>query len=147
MKLSDMVAKKTGLPDGFSGSRMKWDEISEPFEIVKAAILSRPLVAENGEVILFEQGPKAGQPIPDRQLVLQIRTKSGKSIIVRTNSPRLVPLFTADLDAQEPVGKNQYGDDIYAVEAPEGMVRFVAFNYPYKNGKKGDVADLEEVEE
>ena len=145
MKLGDMIAKKTGLPDGFSGSRVKWNDVNETFEIEKAAVLSRPAINDQGEIMTYQQGPRAGQPIPDRQLVLQIKTEKGQVLVVRTNSPRLVPLFTGDLD-READGKNQFGDDVFIVEAPEGKLRFVTFKYPYKNGQKGDVADLEEVD-
>ena len=107
--------------------------------------LEYDLCNDQGEVMTYQQGPRAGQPIPDRQLVLQIKTEKGQVLVVRTNSPRLVPLFTGDLD-READGKNQFGDDVFIVEAPEGKLRFVTFKYPYKNGQKGDVADLEEVD-
>lgn len=146
MKLGDMIAKKTGLPDGFSGSRVKWNDVNETFEIEKAAVLSRPAINDQGEVMTYQQGPRAGQPIPDRQIVLAIETVSGKHLVVRTNSRRLTSLYSGDLD-REPDGENSFGDEIFFVDAPEGVLRFVGFKQEYKNGQKGDVADLEEVDE
>lgn len=146
MKLSELIAKKNGLPEGFSGSRVKWDDVKEDFQIVKACILQRPARDENGEILTYSQGPNEGKPIPDRQLALMLRTRSGKEILVRTNSRRLTSLYSGDLD-RESDGINQYGDAYFIVEAPEGWMRFIPYKQEYKDGKKGDVADLEEVEE
>lgn len=146
MRLSEMQNKKSGLPAGFEGVRTKWDEVRENFRISKAAILQRPAINEKGEVLTYAQGPRAGQPIPDRQIVLAIETVSGKRLVVRSNSRRLTSLYSGDLD-REPDGENSFGDEIFFVEAPEGVLRFVAFKQEYKDGKKGDVADLEEVDE
>lgn len=144
MKLSEMKAKKSGLPEGFSGERAKWNEISEPFEILKAAVLERPAIGDDGP-LTYSQGPKEGQPIMDRQMALSIKTVSGKEYIIRTNSRRLVSLFSGDLD-REPDFKNSYGDSVYVVEAPEGKIKFVPFRYEYSNGMKGDICDIEEAE-
>ena len=147
MKLSEMKNKRSGLPDGFTGVKMKWEDVKETFTIKKAAILQRPATNEAGEVLTFSQGPKAGEPIPDRQLALAIVTSSGKEFIVRTNSRRLTSLYSGDVDNREPDDRNDFGDEIYLVEAPEGTLRFIPFKMEYKNGKKGDVADLEEIDE
>lgn len=146
MRLSDMVAKKTGLPSGFSGQRVKWNDVRERFQIVKAAVLSRPATNAQGEVLMYQQGPKEGKPIPDLQLALEIKTESGQQLLVRTNSKRLTSLYDGDID-REPDSINQYGDLIFEVEAPEGWLRFVPYNMEYANGQKGQVADLEEAED
>lgn len=146
MRLSEMQNKKSGLPAGFEGVRTKWDDVKENFRIVKAAILQRPARNDAGEVMTYQQGPRAGQPIPDRQIVFAIETVSGKHLVVRTNSRRLTSLYSGDLD-REPDADNVFGDEIFFVDAPEGTLRFVGFKQEYKNGQKGDVADLEEVDE
>lgn len=148
MKLSEMRNKMTGLPDGFSGTKKDWKDLAETFRIEKAAILEKDKKDESGEVILYRQGPKQGQPVPDRQIALQLRTASGEVVLVRTNSPRIVPLFAGDLD-RECDETNRFGDRIYHVEAPEGELKFVPFEMDKKkDGKpiKWDVADLEEVD-
>ena len=141
-----MQNKKSGLPAGFEGVRTKWDDVKENFRISKAAILQRPARNDDGEILTYAQGPRAGQPIPDRQIVLAIETVSGKHLVVRTNSRRLTSLYSGDLD-READGENSFGDEIFFVDAPEGVLRFVGFKQEYKNGQKGDVADLEEVDE
>lgn len=146
MKLSEMKNKKNGLPEGFVGTKTKWEDVKEPFEILKAAILQRPALNEAGEVVVYSQGPNEGKPIPDRQLCLEIQTESGKELLVRTNSRRLTSLYSGDLD-REPDARNYFGDDIFIVEAPEGWLKFVPFKYKYSNGREGDIADLEEVED
>lgn len=146
MRLSEMQNKKSGLPAGFEGVRTKWDDVKENFRISKAAILQRPARNDDGEILTYAQGPRAGQPIPDRQIVLAIETVSGKHLVVRTNSRRLTSLYSGDLD-READGENSFGDEIFFVDAPEGVLRFVGFKQEYKNGQKGDVADLEEVDE
>ena len=148
MKLSEMRNKVTGLPDGFSGIKMDWKDVTETFRIEKAAILEKDKKDESGEVILYRQGPKQGQPVPDRQIAMQLRTASGEAVLVRTNSPRIVSLYTGDLD-REYDEVNRFGDRIYHVEAPEGERKFVPFEMDKKkDGKpiKWDVADLEEVD-
>ena len=145
MRLSEMKNKKNGLPEGFVGVAVKWEDVTEDFEILKVAVLQRPATNEAGEILTFSQGPRAGQPIPDRQLALMIRTRSGKEAIVRTNSRRLTALYSGDLD-REPDMRNIFGDEIFLVEAPEGWIRFVPFPMEYKNGKKYNVADIEEAE-
>ena len=148
MKLSEMKNKVTGLPDGFVGNKKEWKEVAETFRIEKAAILARDKKAEGGNVIVYKQGPKQGQAVPDRQIALQLKTASGESVLVRTNSPRIVSLYTGDLD-RECDETNRFGDKIYYVEAPEGELRFVPFEMDKKkDGKpmKWDVADLEEVD-
>ena len=149
MKLSEMKNKVSGLPDGFVGVRMSWDEVKESFEIVKAVILERDKKDEKGEVVKYTKGPKAGQPVPDRQVVFLIKTESGKQIVVRTNSARLTSLYSGDLD-REPDEVNRFGDHVYFVEAPEGVMKFVPYEQKgIKDGRemKWDIADLEEVEE
>ena len=149
MKLSDMRNKVTGLPEGFEGVKKNWEDVTETFRIEKAAILERDKKDENGETILYRQGPKQGQPVPDRQIAMQLRTASGEAVLVRTNSPRIVPLFTGDLDGRECDEVNRFGDRIFSVEAPEGELKFVPFEMDKKkDGKpiKWDVADLEEVD-
>lgn len=149
MKLSEMRNKVTGLPDGFVGTKKDWKDVSETFRIEKAAILEKDKKDESGEVILYRQGPKQGQPVPDRQIAMQLRTASGEAVLVRTNSPRIVTLFTGDLDGRECDEVNRFGDRIYHVEAPEGELKFVPFEMDKKkDGKpiKWDVADLEEVD-
>ena len=146
MKLSELKNKNSGLPEGFTGVKAKWQDVKEPFEIRKAAILQRPALNEAGEVMVYTQGPNEGKPIPDRQLVLAILTESGKELVVRTNSRRLTSLYSGDLD-REPDAKNYFDDEIYIVEAPEGWLQFVPFKYKYSNGREGDIADLEEVED
>ena len=148
MKLSEMRNKTTGLPDGFSGTKKDWKDVTETFRIEKAAILEKDKKDESGEVILYRQGPKQGQPVPDRQIAMQLRTASGEAVLVRTNSPRIVSLYTGDLD-REYDEVNRFGDRIYHVEAPEGELKFVPFEMDKKkDGKpiKWDVADLEEVD-
>ena len=148
MKLSEMRNKVTGLPDGFVGVKKDWKDVAETFSIEKAVILEKDKKDENGEVILYSKGPKQGQPVPDRQIAMQLRTASGEAVLVRTNSPRIVPLFTGDLD-RECDEVNRFGDRIYHVEAPEGELKFVPYEMDKKkDGKpiKWDVADLEEVD-
>ena len=148
MKLSEMRNKTTGLPDGFSGTKKDWKDVTETFKIEKAAILEKDKKDESGEVILYRQGPKQGQPVPDRQIAMQLRTASGEAVLVRTNSPRIVSLYTGDLD-REYDEVNRFGDRIYHVEAPEGELKFVPYEMDKKkDGKpiKWDVADLEEVD-
>ncbi len=147
MRLNEMVAKKSGLPEGFSGERAKWDEVKGRFKILKVCILQRPVRdKETGEIVTYNDGPKKGEPVPDRQAILSIETEQGKKLLVRTNSRRITSLYSGDLD-REPDGVNQFGDDVFDVEAPEGWLRFVPFKQEYANGQKGDVADLEEAEE
>ena len=148
MKLSEMRNKVTGLPDGFTGTKKDWKDVAETFRIEKAAILEKDKKDESGEVILYRQGPKQGQPVPDRQIAMQLRTASGEAVLVRTNSPRIVSLYTGDID-RECDEVNRLGDRIYHVEAPEGELKFVPFEMDKKkDGKpiKWDVADLEEVD-
>ena len=79
---------------------------------------------------------------------MQLRTASGEAVLVRTNSPRIVTLYTGDLD-RECDEVNRFGDRIYHVEAPEGELKFVPYEMDRKkDGKpiKWDVADLEEVD-
>ena len=150
MKLNEMKNKVTGLPDGFTGIRKRWDEVKEIFTIEKAAILERDKTDENGQVIKFTKGPREGQAVPDRQVCFQISTSEGKKVIVRTNSPRLTSLYSGDLD-REPDASNQFGDRIYIVEVPEGNMHFIPYEIEGKDktGKtqRWNVADLEEVEE
>ena len=148
MKLSEMRNKVTGLPEGFSGIKKDWKDVTETFRIEKAAILEKDKKDESGEIILYRQGPKQGQPVPDRQIAMQLHTASGEAVLVRTNSPRIVTLFTGDLD-REYDEVNRFGDRIYHVEAPEGELKFIPFEMDKKkDGKpiKWDVADLEEVD-
>lgn len=149
MKLSEMKNKVTGLPDGFTGSKKEWKEVTETFRIEKAAILERDKKDEAGQVIVYKQGPRQGQAVPDRQIAMQLRTASGEAVLVRTNSPRIVSLYTGDLDERESDETNRFGDKIYYVEPPEGELKFVPFEMDKKkDGKpmKWDVADLEEVD-
>ena len=150
MKLNEMKNKVTGIPEGFSGVRKKWDEVKEIFEIKKAAVLERDKTNEQGEVIKFSKGPREGQSVPDRQVCFEILTSGGDKLIVRTNSPRLTSLYSGDLD-REPDAVNQFGDRIFLVEVPEGRMHFVPFEIEGKDksGKsmKWNVADLEEVED
>ena len=148
MKLSEMRNIMTGLPEGFDGAKKDWKDVSETFRIEKAAILEKDKKDESGETILYRQGPKQGQPVPDRQIAMQLRTASGEAVLVRTNSPRIVTLFNGDLD-RECDEVNRFGDRIYHVEAPEGELKFVPYEMDKKkDGKplKLDVADLEEVD-
>ena len=148
MKLSEMRNKVTGLPEGFSGTKKDWKDVAETFRIEKAAILEKDKKDESWEVILYRQGPKQGHPVPDRQIAMQLRTASGEAVLVRTNSPRIVTLFTGDLDG-ECDEVNRFGDRIYHVEAPEGELKFVPYEMDKKkDGKpiKWDVADLEEAD-
>lgn len=148
MKLSEMRNIMTGLPEGFDGAKKDWKDVSETFRIEKAAILEKDKKDESGEVVLYKKGPKQGQPVPDRQIAMQLRTASGEAVLVRTNSPRIVTLFAGDLD-RECDEVNRFGDRIYHVEAPEGELKFVPYEMnKKKDGKpiKWDVADLEEVD-
>ena len=148
MKLSEMRNIMTGLPEGFDGAKKDWKDVSETFRIEKAAILEKDKKDESGEVVLYKKGPKQGQPVPDRQIAMQLRTASGEAVLVRTNSPRIVTLFNGDLD-REYDEVNLFGDRIYHVEAPEGELKFVPYEMDKKkDGKplKWDVADLEEVD-
>ena len=146
MKLSEMQNKRTGLPDGFTGARMEWKNVAAEFQIRKLCLMRRDAVSKEGEPIYFQQGPRQGQPIPDDQVVMQLETREGKNIVVRTNSRRLTSLFNAGIEEREPDAKNIFGDRIYEVEAPEGWLRFIPFKMEYKDGTKGDIADLEEVD-
>ena len=148
MKLSEMRNIMTGLPEGFDGAKKDWKDVSETFRIEKAAILEKDKKDESGEVILYKKGPKQGQPVPDRQIAMQLRTASGEAVLVRTNSPRIVTLYTGYLD-RECDEVNRFGDRIYHVEAPEGELKFIPYEMDRKkDGKpiKWDVADLEEVD-
>ena len=148
MKLSEMRNIMTGLPEGFSGVKKDWKDVAETFRIEKAAILEKDKKDESGEAILYRQGPKQGQPVPDRQIAMQLRTASGEAVLVRTNAPRIVSLYTGDLD-RDCDEVNRFGDRIYHVEVPEGELKFVPFEMDKKkDGKpiKWDVADLEEVD-
>ena len=98
MKLSEMRNIMTGLPEGFDGVKKDWEDVTETFRIEKAAILEKDKKDEDGEVILYKKGPKQGQPVPDRQIAMQLRTASDEAVLVRTNSPRIVSLYTGDLD-------------------------------------------------
>ena len=150
MKLSDMKNKVTGLPEGFTGARKKWDEVKDVFEIKKAAVLERDKIDENGQIIRYSKGPREGQAVPDRQVCFELVTTDGKRLIVRTNSPRLTSLYSGDLE-REPDAVNQFGDKIFLVEAPEGKMHFIPYEIEGKDKtgkvKKWDVADLEEVED
>lgn len=145
MKLQDMIAMNTGLPAGMTGRKMKWDEVKAPFSILKAAIISSKQYNDNGELLVFSKGARQGEPIYDRQLVLQIDLE-GKVVIVRTTSRYLVSLFSGNLDRPAD-GQNKFGDDYHFVDAPEGKMKFWAHEYVYKDGTRGMLADLEEVEE
>ena len=148
MKLSEMRNIMTGLPEGFDGVKKAWEDVTETFRIEKAAILEKDKKDEDGEVILYKKGPKQGQPVPDRQIAMQLRTASGEAVLVRTNSPRIVSLYTGDLD-RDCDEVNRFGDRIYHVEAPEGELKFIPYEMDKKkDGKpiKWDVADLEEVD-
>ena len=148
MKLSEMRNIMTGLPEGFDGVKKDWEDVTETFRIEKAAILEKDKKDEDGEVILYKKGPKQGQPVPDRQIAMQLRTASGEAVLVRTNSPRIVSLYTGDLD-RDCDEVNRFGDRIYHVETPEGELKFVPYEMDKKkDGKpiKWDVADLEEVD-
>lgn len=148
MKLNEMKAAVSGVPEGFTGDRMKWDKLNEEFEIVKAAMLRRPARNKEGEIIRYEKGPRAGQVVPDWQLVLGVRTRSGKQYVVRTNSPKLVPLFTGEIgDDREADSVNRFGDEIFNVEYPEGFLKFVSATNKYADGREGSVADLEQAED
>lgn len=138
----------TGLPDGFSGAKKDWKDVTETFRIEKAVILEKDKKNESGEVILYRQGPKQGQAVPDRQIAMQLRTASGEAVLVRTNSPRIVSLYTGDLD-REYDEVNRFGDRVYHLEPPEGELKFIPYEMDKKkDGKpiKWDVADLEEVD-
>ena len=148
MKLSEMRNIMTGLPEGFDGVKKDWEDVTETFRIEKAAILEKDKKDEDGEVILYKKGPKQGQPVPDRQIAMQLRTASGEAVLVRTNSPRIVSLYTVDLD-RDCDEVNRFGDRIYHVEVPEGELKFIPYEMDKKkDGKpiKWDVADLEEVD-
>ena len=148
MKLNEMRNKVTGLPEGFSGIKKDWKDVAETFLIEKAAILEKDKKDESGEVVLYRHGPKQGQPVPDRQIAMELRTASGETVLVRTNSPRIVTLFTDSLE-RECDEVNRFGDRIYHIEPPEGELRFVPFEMDKKKDGKPlvwDVADLEEVD-
>lgn len=144
MKLSEMIAKKSGIPDGFKGQKARWDEIDEPFQIEKIAILQRPAVNEAGETIIFSKGSKAGCTVMDRTAVMQIIT-ADKEYLIRTNSKRITSLFLSQLE-RDADDVNAFGDDVFIVEPPEGWLKFVPFKQKYANGKEGNVADLAEAE-
>lgn len=149
MKLSEMKNRVSGLPEGFTGEKMQWNEVSDDFVIEKACILERDKTDEMGNVITYSKGPKEGQPVPDRQIALQLKLTNGKKVLVRTNSARITSLYSGDLD-REPDETNRFGDRIFFVDAPEGTMHFVPFEQKgTKDGKpmKWNIADLEEVEE
>lgn len=144
MKLSDARAKVSGLPEGFPAKTKKWNDISETFTIEKAALMVGEQIGEDGQILI---SPKTDKPYLEYQVVLALVLKDGEKISVRTNSPRLIPLFRGELtEDRQPDGTNSFGRRIYIVEPPEGTLRFVPFRYTYKNDLKADVADLEEVE-
>ena len=148
MKLSEMKNRNSGLPEGFEGVKMSWDEVKDVFTIQKVCVLERDKMDENGQPILFKNGPKTGQSIPDRQLAMQLIV-GDKKVIVRTNSARLTSLYSGDLD-REPDEVNRFGDRIFYVEVPEGKMKFVPFEQKgKKDGKemKWNIADLEEIDE
>lgn len=144
MKLSEMIAKKSGIPDGFKGHKAKWDQITEAFQIEKAAILQRPAVNEAGETIVFSKGSKAGQTVMDRVAVLQIITPTD-TYLIKTNSKRITSLFLCQLE-RDADDVNTFGDDVFIVNPPEGWLKFVPFRQKYADGKEGNVADLEEAD-
>ena len=149
MKLSEMKNRVSGLPEGFNGEKKQWNEVSENFTIEKACILERDKTDEMGNVIKYTKGPKEGEPVPDRQIALQLKLTSGKMVLVRTNSARITSLYSGDLD-REPDEVNRFGDRIFHVDAPEGTMRFVPFEQKgTKDGRemRWNIADLEEVEE
>lgn len=64
MKLSEMKNKVSGLPDGFVGVKMSWDEVNETFQIVKACVLERDKINEKGEKDPLSEGSEAGTARP-----------------------------------------------------------------------------------
>lgn len=145
MKLSEMKARKSGLPEGFTGTKRNWQDVKGDFEVVRVCIRRKPVLNEDGSVMTYTQGEIAGQTVYDRQVVLQIVTTDDKEFLVYTNSPKLTGLFREGLE-DEPVMKNIFGDEIFVREAPEGLLHFIGVTMEYKNGTKGQVCDLEEVE-
>ena len=146
MRLNDMKANVSGLPAGFGGMRKRWTEVAGRFEIIAAAIIQRPAVDDKGQPILYRVGDRAGEQVMDRQAVLQIRMEDGGLVLVRTNSPRIVTLFTGDLD-RECDEVNRFGDEVFVCsDLPEGWLRFVPYEYKYPNGKVGEIADLAEAD-
>ena len=149
MKLSEMKNKVSGLPEGFTGEKKSWNEVADNFRIIKACVLERDKTNENGETIKYMKGPRIGQPVPDRQVAMQLETVSGKMILVRTNSIRITSLYSGDLD-REPDETNRFGDRIFYVEVPEGIMHFIPFEQKgMKDGRemKWNIADLEEIDE
>lgn len=144
MKLSEARAKVSGLPEGFPARSKKWNDVSETFTIEKAALMVGEQRGEDGQVLV---SPTTQKPYLEYQVALALILKSGERVSVRTNSPRLIPLFRGEItEDREPDAVNTFGRRIYIVEPPEGTLRFVPFRYTYKNDLKADVADLEEVE-
>lgn len=149
MKLSEMKNKVSGLPEGFTGEKKSWNEVAENFRMIKACVLERDKTNEKGETIKYTKGPREGQPVPDRQVAMQLETVSGKMILVRTNSVRITSLYSGDLD-READETNRFGDRIFYVEVPDGIMHFVPFEQKgTKDGRemKWNIADLEEIDE
>lgn len=143
MKFSEMKAQLSGLPEGFNGQRAKWTEVTVPFEILKACLLREPQLDSDGEIIV---SPKTGKPYFDYNLAMMIRLESGNELIVRTNSPKLIPVFRPQIENRPADGVNRYGTEFFLLEVPSGKVRFTAVKHDYGNKGKQDVAYLEDVE-
>lgn len=146
MKFSELKNLASGIPAGFEGERRKWNEINGAFRIVKMAVMQRPAKDEDGEPIYYSRGSRKGEPVQDTRLVMNL-DQDGVKYVVMTNSPRLVPLFTGQIEAgQDTDDTNRFGDSIYYVDAPEGLLKFVGVEYTYSDNSKGTVAYLSDVE-
>ena len=144
MKLSEMKSQMSGLPEGFTGVKTAWTDVHESFAILKACMFVRPQVLDNGEIA---QNPETGAIYYDRNMALCITTQSGKDLLVYTNSPKIVSLFRTQIDEErKPDTVNRYGADVFILEVPEGLLKFVPAKYKYGKMGEKDVAALQEAD-
>ena len=90
---------------------------------------------------------KTGKPYFDYNLAMMIRLESGNELIVRTNSPKLIPVFRSQIENRPADGVNRYGTEFFLLEVTSGKVRFTAVKHDYGAKGKQDVAYLEDVED
>ena len=144
MKFSEMRAQMSGLPEGFSGKKVKWQEVREAFTIVKLCMTVQSQKTESGELLV---SPVTGEVYMDRNLVMVIRTEKGEDLLVYTNSPKLVPVFRQQIpEERKPDEVSRYGADIYILDPPEGKLRFTTMKHKFGSKGEMDVAYLEEAE-
>lgn len=148
MRLSEIRTKKYGLPEAFEGVKMKAEDVRGTFQVLRVALLREDEKGEDGEVLV---SPRTGRPYDSWMAVLNIKTEDGRLGLVWTTSAPIRRLFVgcivgADGERTEPDMINQYGREVWTVEAPEGALRFTTVKEQYGNGKMYDVLDIEEAD-